>query len=151
VFNRCLLIFACIFFLSACANKEVPTQTSSLQSANVLFFDSSLFDSELHKKLKQVPSEVIIDFPSQFDLNKLPSRMEKWLAAINEQGGNTELIKTPESSVTRGFLMDAVELTMKVYESLTESDAIYKSAEGYSTQIFYNEAGMVERIILGKR
>lgn len=148
--TRFVAIFSFIVLISACASKQSELPVLQTQTTDVTFFDSSVFDTDLFQQLENSPSELEINFPSQFDLNSLPPRIEKWLAAIKDQGGEIKLIRTPDSSTTRGFLMDAVDLVIRAYDKLTEEDEIYESAKGYNTQIFYNADGKVKKIVLDR-
>jgi hypothetical protein len=148
--NILLYSLLLIFGLVGCESSPKQNITIPRITSQVTFLDSSIFDDDLQSGLTRSQEEVIVNIPSKFDLNKIPVRIERWLAATRESGGNISLVSSTESSGTKGFLLDAIELVMMTYESIME-DSLYQAIEGYDGKIIYDENGKVKQIVFIKR
>lgn len=131
------------------AGEAVQPESARTQ---VTFIDSSAFDSDLSRALKQNDSRVEVLAPAKFSLNQIPPRLEKWLAQVKETGGEVQAEAAPQPGAgTRGLFSLPVELVVALYDKI--SDRItYGPAQQYDARLHYDKVtGLVDAVDFIKR
>ncbi len=79
--------FYCALFalLTGCASSGNTNLDYKIDSLDVTFFDSSIFDDNLQSTLERAPDEVTITMPCQFNLNEDIQTLER---SIESKGTN---------------------------------------------------------------
>jgi|GEM_PF-1397681 len=113
--------------------------------ADLLFVDSSAFDSELTERLGGQPDTTVVRTAgNQVTVNSIPPRLEQWLAAVKATGGKVE----PKPVKTRfiglaagaiGALVSLFEFSGQATEAI-KSNRMYDAAGRYHAQVVYSPA-----------
>ncbi|MEN8220757.1 MAG: hypothetical protein ABFS56_31275 [Pseudomonadota bacterium] len=138
-----ILIAVLIILLTACG----PTKTEPA-SSYLKYINTKSFDQRLSLAMEQEVPEIEIDILSPFSSNNVPERLDNWLSAISENGGEIK----PKPAEGERIIESLKVILGNVYQEFTR----YAPAKNYSVaELIYrrNESGeaMIEKIILKKR
>jgi hypothetical protein len=114
---------------------ERSETTAALETA---FFDSQAFDADLSDAMKADPEVIVVEVPVAFHLNEIPERMDKWLYAVKDSGGEIEL--RPTDPIAERSAAAAVQLGVALYRHLS-TQLTYRPARSYEAVVFYNADG----------
>lgn len=113
------------------------------------FFDSGSFDNKLSSTLRAGDPEVYITFAEPLTVNRIPPRLDKWLAAVEKYGGKVEL--KPEATGSRGILGAVIDLILGIYDMAKEK-ILYGPAEKYNVDIFFQQGtGVVTKMVFVRK
>lgn len=113
-------------------NGEEPKECYSLQ-----YFDKKAFDRELKGYLEyENPFGTCVTFSTEFKVDELPQRLEKWFSKIKKSGGKVEKIE-----VSRSIFRLIFEYVFRFIFGIFEN--VYKPAENYNANIYYDKATKV--------
>jgi len=128
---------------------SVPSQTVA-ESANqgsisedqdrIVFINSSTFDEDLSRILKDKKPIVTVFFVDSIGLNSIPERLETWLVAVKKLGGQVSKQAVKPQEVATRFLpyikliMFAVDIVRKIADEYK-----YTGAGNYDAVIRYRE------------
>lgn len=134
--NKFFLVF-CIAFLTACVSdpRMAKLEDSKVKPENVIdLIDSEVFDYKLGLSLTKNIERVEINIISPFNSNKIPERIEKWLSAVDVNGGEIIL---KENAKQRGIISEVVDLVIITYEAI-KKNILYAATENYNAEVFYD-------------
>ncbi|MEY4364591.1 MAG: hypothetical protein RLZZ24_1943 [Pseudomonadota bacterium] len=154
-----------VAFLSAC--ETMPTQSNASGVGNaaqtpakdtVRFVDITGFDRDLHQSLLSNQPEVTVAMYDKVSPNNTPERLQKWLNAVERNGGRVEIEPPPNELTPRnplalislvGGLWNAIKATADVRDA-----QMTQSAKGHDAVISLqrNAAGQVviDKVIFKK-
>lgn len=104
--------------LSTNAEPPVVSTDSKVNRSEVKFIDLSKFDYELYQALNTTEPEIKVVMFEKVSPNNTPDRLQKWLNAVEKNGGKVEIEPPPNELVPRnpfaligliGGLWDAVK------------------------------------------
>ncbi len=139
-----ILTAVLIILLTACGSNPTRTEPAS---SYLKYINANSFDQRLSVAMEQEAPEIEIDILSPFSSNNIPERVDGWLNAISENGGE---VKPKPAEGER--IIESLKIVLgNIYQEFTR----YAPAKNYSAELIYrrNENGeaMIEKIILKKR
>lgn len=114
----------------------------------LVFFDSRIFDEDLSSAMLGASSEITVNVPVGFSLNKIPERVDRWLYAIKENGG--KVVAEPVAPKTRGLVSALIDVVVAIFVKLNEM-RLYGPTENYDATLLYGEDGMVSKVVFDRR
>ncbi len=140
------LLFFCFIFLTACTSDsriERLEDTAEQPENAIDLIDSEIFDYKLGSSLINSTDKVEIKIISPFNTNKIPERIEKWLSAVDINGG--EIIMKPNVK-QRGIISEAIDLVIMAYDTI-KKNTLYAATENYNAEVFYDvNSGNITKI-----
>lgn len=132
-----------IILLTACQSQPINRSSTYLT-----YMDSNSFDDQLSRTMEQGEPEIEIDILSPFSSNNIPDKLDNWLSAISENGGEVK----PKPAEGERIIKSLKIMLTSIYQGFTQ----YAPATNYRVaELIYkrNESGdaMIEKIILKKR
>jgi len=124
---------------------------SSNQLTKIEFLDIGTFDTDLSNSMTASFSTITVKTVSPITVNDIPDRLEKWFAAVRENGGSISIEPKTRS------LTSVVSLLLPVldnYGSLfnTQITNIYSNAVNYNAIISYQpDSGVINTIQFVKK
>ena len=120
---------------------------NAIPENNLSLIDSEVFDYKLGLALaKNLPS-VTVKVISPFTANKIPERIEKWISAVNDNGGKVEIKPDPGYTVKRGILSEVIDLALLAYDAFKKS-VLYKTTDDYDATLFYiQDNGNITKVV----
>ena len=105
IMRSSLLIYAMFgcFMLSGCQTPPETSTSSQIRAANssLSFVDIGRFDSELHASLQSSLPDVNVQFYEKVSPNNTPERLQRWLNAVERNGGKVDVEPPPGELTTR--------------------------------------------------
>jgi len=132
---------------SAAPGTQVATKSDEI--ATVSFIDSATFDIDLHDALSKTPGTVHVTPAAPFNLNKIPPRMDKWLAAVKSGGGKVAA-RQDTAVATRGLIGMVIDVVVALFDQAAEK-ALYAPAENYDATLYYGSDGKVDRVLFTRK
>jgi len=141
-----------IFVTAACENTPTLQDDADKLQGGVRvieFLDSQTFDRKVSRELASNPGTTIVAVNDQIPLSQLPTRLDSWLSAVDNDGGAVEVKAESsgddQSPRTRSMLAVvgiAFSAISKISEYMRES--VYDPAKNYDATIYYktNDAGV---------
>lgn len=117
--------------------------------AHLAFFDSSIFDNDLHDALSRSVDTVHVTPAAPFSLNKIPPRMDKWLGAVKSGGGKVAA-RQDTAVATRGLIGMVIDVVVALYDQVAEK-RLYGPAEDYDATLYYGADGKVDRVLFTRK
>lgn len=144
-----------LLFLLAPTASAAPDATPGIPSFqqpaadSLSFFDSDSFDKRLSKTLADDPETVTTTFPTRFDTNSIPERIDRWLTMVEEYDGFVNL--KPEATAQRGLMGEAMSLIKGAYGSIKKK-RMYRHVKDYDATVYYEaESGEITRIVFTRK
>ena len=81
-------------------NKVTPN-VSSKTTKKLQFLDMTKFDSDMRVSIASNVDEVEVDFYDKVSPNKTPERLQKWLTAVENNGGTINIEPPPNEMVPK--------------------------------------------------
>jgi hypothetical protein len=98
------------------------------------YYDKKSFDRDLKGYLERENEKgVCIKFSSDYKLEQLPTRVEKWLSKVKEEGGTVEQVE-----VSRSLVWHIVSYIFRALSGIFED--IYAPAKNYNAKIYFDKA-----------
>ena len=149
LFNRpalaCSLLIAAL--LGACAS-EPPAPPPK---EKVGYLDTNSFDRGLSSSLNADLEIIEIPVTDRMSPVAIPDRLNKWLSAVDANGGNIQVKQMPDEQggKQRGFPIAVIGLAIEVVRMLrgTPEERMYKTAANYDADIMVRQGPGGERII----
>ncbi|MDH3704344.1 MAG: hypothetical protein OEU46_23850 [Alphaproteobacteria bacterium] len=132
---------------SAASGAQVASRNDAV--ASVAFIDSSTFDTDLHSALSRDPGTVHVTPAAPFSLNKIPPRIDKWLAAVKSSGGKVAA-RQDTALATRGLIGMVIDVVVALFDQAAEK-ALYAPAEKYDATLYYGADGKVDRVLFTRK
>ena len=140
----CLVTLASTTLLAA----EDPQAKSSGQPAATIFVDSKTFDDSLHETMAGGAQKIDISFAATPSANDIPERLDAWLYAVQQGGGEVDVQPT---ETARGVPTIAFSLALRAVKKVRQK-RFYRPAQDYDAVLFYSpETGQIERVVLSRR
>ena len=120
----------------------------SAQIPSVEFTDLPTFDRELSTSLSGAKAPVVVTSADRILLQKMPPRLEKWLAAVDDSGGKIETQSVDPGAVqTRaiGLIFALISAIRTAREFAKEN--VYAEARKYDAKIFYKTDAGGDRVV----
>jgi len=164
LFVRLAAPLVAALILTSCAGRQesLPTDNCSAIKSGFNYYDSTTFDSRLSRTMACQMSTVKLRLPSPESTGKIPARLDRWLAAVDESGGQVTVEKDPgrkskytSKSMDGGFIVgaivDLVEVAKIAYQGMKDKK-LYGPAEEYNAIIYYEDGtGAITEVIFSKR
>lgn len=149
---RLLLILAIATSGFACAGKDERPAGSATSAApgeapRLVFLDSQIFDEELSDAMSDEPAKITVQVPAKFNLNEIPDRLDRWLYAVKDGGG--EVVAKPENP-SRGLITEAIDVMVSLVGRIDEY-RLYRPSRDYDATLLYGEDGMVGKVVFDRR
>lgn len=132
------------------APPPLPGRAATQTLAQLTYFESRAFDSELSDAMRNEASEIVVTVASPFTLNTVPERLDRWLYSVKKSGGRVVAEALPPKNVqvaTRSVLPLLLELVVPLFEMIFDTD-IHAYAKGYEAKLLYApEDTQVQKII----
>jgi hypothetical protein len=129
------------------------------RSDPIRFIDLSKFDSDLYRALEAGSSPVVVTFYEKTSPNAMPTRLQKWLSAVEKSGGRIDVEPPPDEPRPRSpalllGLLGALWSSIKAWGEIRE-EAMLAAARSRHAVIALerNAAGdvVVARVIFAPR
>lgn len=131
-------------------NEEVDMMAAK---GPVTFLDSRLFDRRLSKELEAGKDRVEVEVTSKVSLSSIPSRMDKWLVAVAEEG-SVEFKQIETAPQRTRFLFGLIPLVFSSLQAMDE-ERMYRPSKYYNVVVYFKkgETGdtTIEKIIFSKK
>lgn len=132
--------------LSACASDlKAPPLTDK-----VAFIDTTSFDRSLTSSLGANLDKVEIPVEDKMTPTAIPERLNKWLSAVDANGGSVKVKPVEEpGGKSRAFPVAVIGVAFEVARYLygQSAEKIYQPAANYDAEIFVRQSPSGERII----
>lgn len=126
-FTRLFTLCMAVFLLSACETSNSSNMAVSKEPVKdkMNFVDISRFDRDLHDALVLQSEPVTVAMYDKVSPNNTPDRLQKWLNAVERNGGKVEIEPPPNELVPRnplalislvGGLWNAVKATTEMHD-----------------------------------
>ncbi len=119
----------------------------------VTFLDSRLFDRRLSKELEAGRDRVEVDVTSKVSLASIPTRMDKWLVAVAEEG-SVEFKQIDTAPQRTRFIFGLLPMIFSSLKALDE-ERMYRPSNNYNVTVFYKKTesceANIETIVFSKK
>ena len=88
-------LFVSLAALVGCQTTQTPGSTNIRVPNTVSFIDLQGFDTDLQGSLRANSGAVKVTFLEKPSPNKLPERIQKWIAKVKENGGRVQIESPP--------------------------------------------------------
>lgn len=144
--TRLIIAAAACAFLTACAGDNAdsnatasaptsaPVAVANTDSMEIEFIDLSSFDKNLNQAMKDGTNTITVSSAQPYELNNIPERLEKWLAAVEDSGGEikVEADEDPDGIKSRGVALVVIGVVMKMF-GVIRSDITYRPTKDYAS------------------
>jgi hypothetical protein len=157
LFNRsawvCTLVISAL--LAGCASEPPAPPPKEL----VGYIDTNSFDRSLSSSLSADLETIEIPVNDRMSPVAIPDRLNKWLSAVDANGGNIQVKQIPDElgGKQRGFPIAVIGLAIEVVRMLrgTPEERLYKPAANYDADIMVRQGPggerVIERVLLRRR
>lgn len=125
--QRCAALAITLMLLSGCETTNNATLTAHKETVQdqLSFVDITRFDRDLHNALVYQSEPVTVAMYDKVSPNNTPDRLQKWLNAVERNGGKVEIEPPPNELVPRnplalislvGGLWNAVKATTEMHD-----------------------------------
>jgi len=125
--------------LVACNTTPVNSSDPITPKAQVSFIDISKFDRELASSVGSPLEAVDVVFYDRVGPNNMPERLQKWLSAVEKNGGVVRVVPPPNEIAPRDplALISLVGSLFTVIKNLAviNSDKIFETVKGRDAAI----------------
>lgn len=146
-----ILIAIVILVLSACSSGQSRENRlddpNAVPEDNIQLIDSEVFDYKLGLSLARNLPKVTLAVISPFSANQIPERLEKWLSAVDEHGGEVTVVVDPRFNTTKGLISEAIDLVFLAYDAFKKT-VLYNTTDDYNATLYYNpNNGNITKVI----
>lgn len=152
------LCLAVALGLAACQATVGPLATDGPAQPRIEFLDLQSFDRELSRSFSAPLEQVQVSFHDRTSPNKIPDRVQAWMAAVEEGGGQVKVISPPAPFESRSPLLILGAITSLWSASKTAAEmaakAQYRSAGRYNAEVVLKlDKGetVIDRIVFSQR
>jgi hypothetical protein len=134
------IVLSLLLLINACSTPSSLTALGENEPKQQLsFIDIGNFDRELTNSLKGHLDSVDVIFYEKFSPNKIPERLQKWIAAVERSGGNVKVEippnePTPKSAMTLLSLLGTAYSTIKNHIA-SQPESFLSSTKGRNAVI----------------
>ena len=139
------------------SDSTAPAQTAAMTNGDpakpsqIVFFDSRSFDKDLSKAMRSGQSEIVVDVPAAFSLNKIPERVDRWLYSVKDSGG--DVVARPENEkagATRGIVSAVIDVVVSIFNKVDEMET-FGPSDHYHATLLYRDDGSVNKVVFDRR
>ncbi len=144
--------------VSACQTMPEQAATAQPPQPRIDFLDLQLFDRQLGRSLGAPLNTVEVAFLDRTSPNRIPERMQLWMAAVEDGGGHVKVTPPPAPFGTRSpvMLIGAIASLWSASKAVSEmaQKAQYERARRYNAEVVLKlEQGetVIDRIVFSHR
>jgi len=144
--------------LTGCEGTMRPVAADAPAQPRIEFLDLQSFDRELSRSFGAPLEQVQVSFHDRTSPNKIPDRVQAWMAAVEEGGGQVKVLSPPAPFESRSPLLILGAITSLWSASKTAAEmaakAQYRSAGRYDAEIVLKlDKGetVIDRIVFKQR
>jgi hypothetical protein len=144
--------------MTACQTTSEQATTAQPPRPKIDFLDLQLFDRELGRSLGAPLSTVEVGFLDRTSPNRIPERMQLWMAAVEDGGGQVKVTPPPVPFGTRSpvMLIGAIASLWSASKAVSEmaQKAQYERARRYNAEVVLKlDQGetVIDRIVFSQR
>ena len=151
--KRLALLFSTVVMATGCAMDPVAQDGLGTDPGSpakpLVFIDLPAFDRDLSQSLSKAKSPVVVTSAEAVTLKQIPSRLEKWLAAVDSSGGKieTENIDGAEPSTRSIGLILSLLGGLKTLVDYVKENSGYSDARNFNAKIYYRVDAKGERVM----
>jgi predicted small secreted protein len=154
-----ILGIALAVLMAGCNSTTGAGKDNNLAKPELQFLDFQSFDKDLHTSLSAPLSTVEVTFLDRVSPNGIPDRLQKWMAAVEADGGQVQVIEPPPAFAPKDpFLLVSIVSSLwsatKVVREAAQSNQ-FKAAKGYDAKLILKntEQGgtVVDKVIFVER
>ena len=111
------ILLCILLLLNACSTNSPTTQSNNEPKQKLGFIDIGNFDLELSSSLNSQINSVDVMFYEKVSPNKIPERLQKWIAAVERSGGHVK-VETPPNEPTPRSALTLLSLLGTAYSTI---------------------------------
>ena len=111
------ILLCILLLLNACSTNSPTTQSNNEPKQKLGFIDIGNFDHELSSSLNSQINVVDVMFYEKVSPNKIPERLQKWIAAVERSGGHVK-VETPPNEPTPRSALTLLSLLGTAYSTI---------------------------------
>lgn len=142
--------------LSAC--QTLPELAAQPPKPRIDFLDLQLFDTEMGRSMAAPLGTVEVAFLERTSPNRIPQRLQLWMAAVEDGGGQVKVTPPPVPFGTRSpvMLIGAIASLWSASKAVSEmaQKAQYERAKRYNAEVILKlEQGetVIDRIVFSQK
>jgi hypothetical protein len=113
------ILLSFLLLANGCSSPSPTVRSNNEPKQTLSFIDISNFDRELTTSLQARMDSVDIIFYEKVSPNKIPERLQKWIAAVERFGGYVK-IEIPPNEPTPKIAITALGLLGTAYSAITD-------------------------------
>jgi hypothetical protein len=146
-------------FVVACKTSPSAEKSTTQAKPELQFLDFQSFDKDLQNSLAAPLPSVEVTFLDRVSPNVIPDRLQKWMAAVEADGGQVQVIEPPPAFAPKDpFLLVSIVSSLwsasKVVREAAQSSQ-FNAAKGYDAKLILknSEQGgtVVEKVVFVAR
>lgn len=154
-----ILCLSLATLIAGCKTAPSVEKVGNSAKPELQFLDFQSFDKDLQNSLSAPLPTVEVTFLDRVSPNVIPDRLQKWMAAVEADGGQVQVIEPPPAFAPKDpFLLMSIVSSLwsasKVVREAAQSNQ-FKAAKGYDAQLILknSEQGgtVVEKVIFVAR
>ena len=145
-----------LWALSGC--QTLPEVSAQLPKPRIEFLDLQLFDREMNRSLSAPLNTVEVAFLDRTSPNRIPERMQLWMAAVEDGGGQVKVTPPPAPFGSRSpvMLIGAIASLWSASKAVSEmaQKAQYERAKRYNAEVVLKlDKGetVIDRIVFSQK
>lgn len=145
-----------LWCLTGC--ETLPQQGTVPPKPRIDFLDLHSFDREMSRSLSAPLSQVEVTFLDRTSPNRIPERMQLWMAAVTDGGGEVKVTPpaAPFSSRSPVMLIGAIASLWSASKAVSEmaQKAQFERAHGYNADVVLkldNGETLIDRIVFSRK
>lgn len=162
--------FALVLWTAACSDDAAPRpsgdyaarpdgDTGPRGGGELTYFDSDAFDRQLANRLAATDNEVPVATAAPITLNEMPKRMNAWLAAVTDKGGQVVVVNTGNADPATGKPRFLGSIIASIGGSFVSSmigyvreRRLYAPAAAYDATLVVSPAtGQIEKVFFTRK
>ena len=148
-----VLFYVLLLASAGCAADPPQTQ------GNLTFFDSDSFDSQLSTRLGGENAQVTVATMGPVTLNDMPKRLNAWLAAVTDRGGQVVVVNAGNADPGSGrprFLGAIIATIGQAFVegmiSMVRERRLYGPAKAYdATLVIAPDSGQIQQVYFTRK
>jgi predicted small secreted protein len=145
--------------ITGCNTTTGTSKDNNPAKPELQFLDFQSFDKDLQNSLSMPLPTVEVTFLDRVSPNVIPDRLQKWMAAVEADGGQVQIIEPPPAFAPKDpFLLVSIVSSLwsasKVVREAAQNNQ-FKAAKGYDAKLILknSEQGgtVVEKVIFVAR
>ena len=113
---------------------DIMKPVKEISGEIVHFLNSKLFDESLSELFSKKEKQVVVEFSTPVTTAELPERIDQWLYAVKDGGGQIKVEQDPDR-VSRGVVTEIISVVVGIYEYVSEK-VTFSNAEEYDAKVY---------------